>query len=207
MMHLAMRVAVFVIGLLIGFALIISLTTGDPQWLRITAICAWAGLLMGAFRWRSVAVLLGAALLTLALGVVLMYVITPNKSQLIVRIFTTSPNSSHWPEISRQWNRVMFLDHYVITPLTGVIVGLFIGLLQKRYPVVLALLAPLPVRLFMLWSDRTNTLAMFHSSVPKFVLVNSIPFVSTAIAAWLFYRLSRSQSRDTRSLSVAASRT
>jgi hypothetical protein len=195
-MLLVIRAVTFVAAFLVGIVFIVSLTSNGPRWLCFTIVGVWLAVVIAALQWRTVAVFVSAALLTIIVGVALMYLITPNKPRLLIQIFVTSVRSPEWPELVRQWNHVMMLERLVAEPITGLIVGTYVGVLQRPHAVLLAALSLLPQFLLRVWpADPSHLLAMSHSGAPRLLALNLVPSMIAMLAAWICSRLTRSGER------------
>ena len=142
---------------------------------------------------RTVAVFLGGVALSYAVPMVLGHFLQPDSSQLVVKIFTTPPNSPEWPEIWRRWHHVNLVALYVMAPLAGLVVGTFVGLLQKHHAAAVAASCLLPGFLDSFWADRAKSWATSASGILFFIAVRSLPFVTAILAATLCQRWLRTR--------------
>ncbi len=140
---------------------------------------------------RTIAVFVGGVLLSFLLPIPMGHYLTPNTGPLIVRMFSTPPNSPDWDELWRQWHRINLLSLYVISPLVGLAVGIFVGLLQKQHPVLLAVLCQLPEYLDRLRTDHVTRRLGSLSGTFTYLLIRLLPFLAAALGAFICERLVR----------------
>jgi hypothetical protein len=84
---------------------------------------------------------------------------------------------------------------YVSDPLAGLIVGLFVGLFQRRHTTIIALSCMVPDFLISLLSDNIKNWARSPSGIIYYMASSSLPFIAAvagaAFAQWLILRGSR----------------
>jgi|SRR5271155_63783 hypothetical protein len=137
---------------------------------------------------RTVIVLLGGVALSFAVAALLAHFLTPDAGKLIGWMFAALPSNPQWPEVSSRWHHVSVISSYVIPPLTGLAVGLFVGLLQMRSAAVVAACCLLPDFLAQFMLDTPKLWAKSPAGILSYVLVHSLPFVAAALAAGLSRR-------------------
>src|ERR1700687_650024 len=118
---------------------------------------------------RIVGVFLGAVIVSFATDAILGHFLTPGLGQLLIRMYTTPPESKQWAEIWRQWHHVNLISVFVLAPVAGLAGGAFVGLLQKHHAVLVAATTQIPNMLLVLWFDRhgmwTHSLSGVASAV------------------------------------------
>jgi hypothetical protein len=137
---------------------------------------------------RTVSVLLGGMIITLAAGVTLQHLLTPDFNLLIVRLFRTPLNSNDWPDVWRQWHHVNMVSVFICAPLAAIAAGVFVGLLQRRHVAFVAACTQVLNLLVQLSSQRVS-LGAHSVSLASFFGQNSLPFFAAMIAAVLCHRL------------------
>jgi hypothetical protein len=144
---------------------------------------------------RTVAVFIGAVLLSFIVSAVLATVLLPTSGELIVAMVGTPRISPKWNELWTQWKHATRITVFVIGPLVGIAVGLFVGLLQRRNAVLLAACALLPDFLVSFFGDRARYWSHSTSTVALYFLHHSFPFIAAAFSAYMMRRLSKSEAR------------
>jgi hypothetical protein len=146
---------------------------------------------------RTLAVFLGGVVLAIAVSALLEMVFDPNAGYWVAKAFDTAPNKPEWDEISRQLARSGRISLYVVGPLAGVAVGIFVGLLQKsRVPIVTACCL-VPDFLYGLLTDHAKVRAHSTVGVLRYAFHNSLPFATALAAAVLCHRFIRARHRGT----------
>src|SRR6266545_3936233 len=107
---------------------------------------------------RALAVFVGGVFLGIAMSGALELVLDPNGGQWIVKAFNTPPTSSQWGEISRQLERSGRISLYVIDPVVGLAVGIFVGLLQKNRALIVTASCLIPDFLYGRSEEHTSEL-------------------------------------------------
>jgi hypothetical protein len=145
---------------------------------------------------RTAAVFLGAIIVSLVTDAILGRFLTPDFGHLVVRMSTTPPNSQQWDEIWRQWHHVNVISVFVLAPAAGFASGAFVGLLQKRYAIVVAASTQIPESLFQLWSVRAKP--WVHSpSGAAFAIGQELLPLAAAMLAVVLCRLASGRHPDT----------
>ena len=140
-------------------------------------------------RWlRTASVLSGGVVVSFAANVALQHYLTPDFNQLIVRMFTTPVNSNDWSEVSRQWHHANLVSLFVRAPLAGLLVGIFVGALQRHQVALVAACAQVPDFLGLLWSDRIR-IGDHSVSLASFLAQHSLPFIAAIVAAMVCHRI------------------
>lgn len=103
---------------------------------------------------RTFAVALGGVVLSFVAPLLLARVFLPGEFTLISKAFVIPPHSSQWTEVSYQLHRAELIQAYVINPLGGVVVGIFVGLLQQRRALIAAVGCMIPDLLYGLLVSR-----------------------------------------------------
>ena len=113
----------------------------------------------------------------------------PNAGLWIVKAFNTPPSSPQWKEIAQQLERSGRIELYVISPLAGLAVGIFVGLLQKSRALIVTASCLIPDFLYSLLSDHARLWS--HSVLGVLLgLTRSIPFATAVAAAAICHRRS-----------------
>jgi hypothetical protein len=141
---------------------------------------------------RTVAVFIGGAILSFVVSAVLVTVLLPNSGELIVAMFKTPRNSPNWNDLWTQWQHMARITVFVIGPLIGIAVGVFVGLLHRRNAMLLAVCALVPDFLVGVLGDRARYWSGSFSGVALYVVHHSFPFIAAALSAYMVQRLSKS---------------
>ena len=149
---------------------------------------------------RTFAVFLGGVLLSIAIGVALELVLDPNAGQWIAKAFNTPPTSPQWGEISRQLERSGRISLYVINPLVGLAVGIFVGLLQKNRVLIVTASCLIPDFLYGLLTDRAKLWAHSMLGILRYTVHNSLPFATALVAAAFFHHFTNNRRRISQDL-------
>jgi hypothetical protein len=124
-----------------------------------------------------------------------MYFLQPHFNQLIARVFTTPQNNPDWDEIWSALRRSAAISIYIIEPIAGLAVGLFVGSLQRKRPAIVAASCLLPEFFQGLLSDKAKVWTGSAFGVLRFTFQHSLPFVAAVVAAMLCQRLIRNRVR------------
>ena len=135
-----------------------------PQWAKTTAVTA-AGVLLSFF-----------------LAAELQHLLRPNMPQLIVKAQHANPRGPEWGGLSKQLQHVAAVTVYVVGPLAGIGVGVFVALLQKRRPVLIACLCLIPQFFVGLFTDYRRAWAHSASGVLHYLFDHSLPFILAILA-------------------------
>ncbi len=133
---------------------------------------------------RTVGVILGGVVLSFVLAVVLTMTIAPHTGRLLgyQMGWIPLPTTSSRIEVAHQIRINTFVVRWIITPLIGVGVGLFVGLFQKSRPGLVAAICLMPET----W--RTIVPLLFYriskATVPDLLSISCSILV--AIAVWRF---------------------
>jgi len=105
---------------------------------------------------------------------------------------TTRRNSPAAPEIMGKLRRAGEITVYVADPIAGLIVGIFVGLVQKKHPVPVALIGMVPHGLLELVSDDIKSWSRSVFGVARYAADSSLPFfaafVGVVLARYLITR-------------------
>lgn len=132
---------------------------------------------------RTIIVCLSGIVLAIVGPIILGHIFLPDEVQWIVKAYTTPPESLQWEEISKQLHRAGLIQLYLVNPLGGVIVGAFIGILQKTRPVILSVLCILPDFLLSFFGEQNKLWATSSSGIMHYGISRSLPFLTAIIAA------------------------
>jgi hypothetical protein len=152
---------------------------------------------------RTVVVLLGGVVLSVVVPIVLEYLLQPNANLWLAKAFTTSPDSPEWREIWPKFRESAAISTYVIAPLAGLSVGIFVGLFQMNRPIIVTTSCLMPEFLQGFFSDHARFWTHSVHGVFRFVFQRSLPFIVAVLAATVCHRLIASSwsSRQARSTS------
>jgi len=139
---------------------------------------------------RTIAVFLGGVLLWMVTTAALELALDPNGGQWIVKAFNTPPSSPQWKEIAQQLKRSGRIELDVISPLAGLAVGIFVGLLQKSRALIVTASCLIPDFLYSLLSDHARLWSHSVLGVLLYGLTRSIPFATAVAAAAICHRRS-----------------
>jgi hypothetical protein len=144
---------------------------------------------------RTAGVFLGAVLVTFATDAMLKHFLTPGFGQLLIRMYTTPPDSSQWAEIWRQWHHVNLISVFVLAPLDGFAGGIFVGLLQRRHAALVAAGTQIPIMFLVLWFDRHGPWIHSFSGIASAVGQHLLPVIAAMLSALVFRRVLKSRRR------------
>jgi len=147
--------------------------------------------------WRS----LLRTTVVLTVGVLLSVVGGPELDELIRpkdfvaelhKALTVPAQSQESREIMRKLRRAGDITIYVSDPLAGLIVGIFVGLVQRRRTTIMALSCMVPDFLLGLFSDNVKNWARSQSGIIHYMEWSSLPFIAAVAGAgfarWLILR-------------------
>ena len=107
----------------------------------------------------------------------------------------TEPRSAVAPEVMTVLQKAGRITVYIVDPTAGLVIGIFVGLVQKKHPITLALICWLPRCLLDLVSDSARQWATSLSGVVRYLFDSSLPFITAfvgvVLAQYLLTRLSR----------------
>ena len=145
---------------------------------------------MSRIRWtRTLGVFSVGVVLSIVVPILLMYFLQPHFNQLMARVFTTPPNSPDWDETWSALRRSAAISTYIIDPLAGLTVGLFVGLFQRERPAIVAASCLLPEFFRGLLSDHAKVWMGSAFGALRFTFQHSLPFVAAVVAATLCQHL------------------
>jgi len=142
---------------------------------------------------RTVGVLLGAVIGSFVTDAILRHFLAPGFGQLIVRMYATPPDSKQWDEIWRQWHHVNLVSSFILAPVSGLAGGIFVGLLQKHYQLLVAASTQIPELLFHLWNDRTHFRVHPLYGAAGSLGQHLLPVVAAILGAALVHRVMASR--------------
>jgi hypothetical protein len=134
---------------------------------------------------RTVACLGGGIFLSFVLPAILDKLLEPNLPHLIMEAARTPREQLQSSEAWRELQHSASVVVYVLDPLVGIGVGTFIGLLQKRRPVILAVLCLVPSYLVELLTDHRRSWAASGSGILHYLFNHSLPFIAAIVAVSL----------------------
>jgi hypothetical protein len=120
----------------------------------------------------------------------------PGFGQLIIRMYTTSPESEYWTEIWRQWHHANLISVFVFAPLDGFAGGIFVGLLQRHHVVAVAASTQIPGMVLTLWFDRHGMWAHSLSGIASALGQQLLPVIAAMLGAVVFHRVLKSRRTD-----------
>lgn len=132
---------------------------------------------------RTVAVVLVGIFLSIFGAALLDHLIDPHAQELIVKAFTLPRDSPQWAELSLRLQRSAWLTSYVVNPLTGFLIGIFVGIFQKRHTVVVAAGCLIPYFLYTLLMDRGRLFSHSVNGLLTHLFVVSLPFMAAVVTA------------------------
>lgn len=144
---------------------------------------------------RTAAVLIVGILLSVVGGTELDKLLQPKDFITeLHQALTIPPQSQEWPEIMRRLHHAGDISVYISDPLVGLIVGIFVGLFQRRRTRIIALSCMAPNFLLHLFSDNVKNWARSPFGILQYLERSSLPFIA-AIAGvtfvqWLILRAS-----------------
>jgi ABC-type glycerol-3-phosphate transport system permease component len=145
---------------------------------------------MSRIRWtRTLGVFLVGVVLSIVVPILSMYFLQPHFNQLIARVFTTPPNNHDWDEIWSALRRSAAISTYIIEPVAGLAVGLFVGLFQRERPAIIAAGCLIPEFLHGFFVDHAKFWMRSAVGILHFTFQHSLPFVAAIVAATLCHRL------------------
>src|SRR6266446_2242354 len=140
----------------------------------------------------SVRSLLWTAVVLLAGGVVsifgsaaLDHFMQPNSPYLIRQALETPSSSADWPEIQRRLRHSGLITIYGVDPLAGLLVGMLIGLLQKKHTAIIAACCMVPNFWLELSSDHVRNWAGSKSGIAIYAFHKALPFIAAILGAVL----------------------
>jgi hypothetical protein len=138
---------------------------------------------------RTIAICLGAMIVSFVVDGVLRHFMTPDFGHLIVRMSTTPPDSSQWDDIWQQWHHVNIISVFVLAPMAGFASGIFVGLLQRNYAALIAACSQIPELLYLSWSDRAKSWVHSPTGAASAVGQHLLPVIAAMLAVVLCLRM------------------
>ncbi len=145
---------------------------------------------------RTSAVLLGGIVLSVLVPAFLILIIQPDAARWIARAFTVPANSPEWNQIGPHVLREAAIAAYLVAPLAGLAVGLFVGLFQKIRPTIIAASCLVPGFLYELRSDHARLWMHSGQGVLRYGATQSLPFIAAILAAAICNRLIRNRETE-----------
>ena len=134
---------------------------------------------------RSIAVFVGGVLLVFVFSTGLTEIIFPNEPQLMNKALMAPVNSPVRYQAWQDFHRAMGLITYVINPLVGLAVGIFVGLLQKKYAAIMAIACLIPDWLVGFLGDHARIWTHSKAGIVHYFLIVTSPFVIASVCSWV----------------------
>jgi hypothetical protein len=146
---------------------------------------------------RTVAILLAGVVISIVGTVVLDGLMQPRDFAPTLRAaLATGANTPVAPEVMQRLRRAAHITVYVANPAAGLVVGLFVGLLQKRRAIALALIALIPNFLIDLTPVHIGNWPQSAVGAAHFLIGSSLPFVTAILGVMLTRHLRRPRMSD-----------
>jgi hypothetical protein len=134
---------------------------------------------------RTIAVFVGGLIVTLAADAIMTKFVTPDFNHLLIRMFTTPPESKEWSDISHQWHHANMISVFLLAPVAGFASGIFVGLLQRNHAPLVAASTQIPELLLLACSDKLRPWASSAMGVTSFLGQHFLPVVTAMLGALL----------------------
>ena len=138
---------------------------------------------------RSITVLFGGIVLSVVVSATLDHMLMPSGGKLIVQYMSPQSGSSDELRLWGELRRSGYIATYLVGPLTGFAVGIFVGILQKNGAAALAAIALVPDFLYGFLTDRYKGWSHSAVGILTYIFHRSLPFIAAMLAAALFCRL------------------
>lgn len=144
---------------------------------------------------RLVAIFLGGVALSVFATGTFQLLLTSSGD--IIKLNTTATNSAEWPEILNHLRQSGIVSTYLVVPLAGLLVGVFVGVLQKRWAMLVAASCWVPDFLFGFFSDEHKAWARSSRGITFYIVDHSLPFIVAVLASAICSRLISRRSTST----------
>jgi hypothetical protein len=134
---------------------------------------------------RSIFVFLGGIIVSFAVPLILSRLILPGDAQWIGKAFTTPSASTQWDEIWRHLQNSAMVQVYLINPLGGLAVGVFVGLLQRNRVTLVAASCLVPDFVTGLLGGVPRIWARSAAGIAVYLFDHALPFAVAIIGAAL----------------------
>ena len=146
---------------------------------------------------RTAAILLAGVVISMVGTVVVDSLLEPRDfAPALRRALATGANIPVPPEVMQRIRRAADITVYVVDPLAGLVVGLFVGLLQKKHAITVALIALIPNFLIDLTPAHIDNWPRSASGAARYLIDCSLPFVIAIVGVVLTRYLRQSQTPD-----------
>lgn len=145
---------------------------------------------------RTFAAVLGGVTLSFVVPLILARVFLPDELKLIAKAFVTPSNSPEWTEISHQFHRTELIAVYVINPLAGLAVGIFVALLQRSRALIFAAGCMIPDFLYGLLGNRPRMWVGSTRGILYYLFDHSLPFMAALLIAALCQRIIKTRREE-----------
>ena len=127
---------------------------------------------------RILVISAAAVFLSYFSGILLALLFMPEAVHVAHLVFTTPQQSPEWNELWRQWHREQILTIYVVNPIVGLIVGTFVGFLERNRIVLVAGTALIPRFLQVFMGDHAKAWANSPVGILVYFADSSLPFIA-----------------------------
>jgi hypothetical protein len=146
---------------------------------------------------RTAAILLVGVAISMVGTVVLDSLVEPRDFKPALRIaLATGANCPVPAEAMQRIRRAAHLSVYVADPVAGLVAGLFVGLLQKKRAIIVALIALMPNFLTDLTPVHVGNWSHLHPGAARFLIDRSLPFMAAIVGVVLARYLRPSHTSD-----------
>ena len=131
---------------------------------------------------RTILVLFGGVMVSILASALFENILAPNSADLISRLYTQI--QPHDPAVFfRGLSHSIAVTIYVINPLVGLIVGAFVGLLQRIWTKTVAACCLMPNFIVVSSDDHRRLWAYSIKGITVFAFHNALPFAAAIITA------------------------
>ena len=144
---------------------------------------------------RTSAILLAGVALWFTLTVLAEKLFFPDDLQTIHTAMTVSDSS----ETTKAYTQLLkrgSIDLYLISPAIGIVVGSFVGLVQKYRPVLVASARPLPDLLWSCFANKAHLSTHSFVGLLRYLVIGSLPVLGAALAAVCSAHLTHSKTNQ-----------
>jgi hypothetical protein len=131
---------------------------------------------------RTVLVFCGGFLLFVVATALLEYIFSPDSFYVLHKVITGVPDSQ-MPALLDRLDRAAKITVFVVRPLGGLLVGVFVGLLQRKGTVTVAVCCLIPDWILSLIDDPRKVWAHSAKGIAIYGSHHALPFATAAIAA------------------------
>ncbi len=131
---------------------------------------------------RTLLVFVGGVLLSIAASAIFEHLLVRDNGPLISRLYTGVPADQR-SEFYQRLNHSVAVSVYVVNPLVGLTVGIFVALFEPTWTKIVAACCLIPDFAFVLVEDKTKYWSHSLTGVATFAFDHALPFIAAVLTA------------------------